>query len=84
MSHNIEQTVLAVINRHSNVSRPADLDTPLPSLGITSVKIMQVINQIEIALDFELEEEHLSMAHFASGRHMVRLLKDHYFSEVAS
>ncbi len=84
MSQDIETTVLTVITRLSTVGTPVDLDTPLSSMGINSVKIMQIITQLELALDFELEEEHLSMAHFQTGNHMVRLLSDNYFSTMAA
>ncbi|MBF9052148.1 hypothetical protein GTA62_19375 [Roseobacter sp. HKCCD9010] len=84
MSQDIEATVLTVINRLSNGDAPVELGTPLSSLGINSVKIMQIITQLELALDFELEEEHLSMAHFQTGQHIVRLLQDKYHDTTAA
>ncbi len=81
MTNEIEICVLSVMNRISEVPGGLDLDTKLSDYRVSSVKIMQILASLEAELDFELDDDDLTMDNFATPRKTLQLLASKYFTK---
>ncbi len=79
----VVETVFRVLKKISGYDGPMDLDMTLATLRINSLKIIQLISTLENELSFDLQEEDMVIANFATPRSTITLIKTKYAEMVA-
>lgn len=79
----IAETVFRVLKKISGHDQPMELDMTLATLRINSLKIIQLISTLENELDFELEQEDMVIANFATPRSTITLMRKYCAEKVA-